>query len=68
MKQAKQFIYGIYYPRNFANEYIVYKISAARRAAWAAFEEEASNDPNKDAYRIPRKTAEKLARRDIVDF
>lgn len=66
MKQA--FIYGIYFPRNFSNEYVVYRIAADRREAWTVFAEEANNDPNRDAYRISRKTAEMLARRDIVDF
>ena len=51
-------IYGIYYPRNFANEYTVYSVAPERRKAWEEFCEKVKNDPNRDAHRISRKEAE----------
>lgn len=67
-RQGKRFIYGIAYPRNFANEYTVFRIAPEYRTQWDAFVESASNDPNSDAHRITRKEAYSRGKWNIVDF
>lgn len=54
--------YYAVYPRNFANEYDLYKVSAGEKNKFTEWSEDYINDPNADVVRITAKEARKMSR------
>ena len=54
--------YWAVYPRNFANEYTLYKVSAADKNKFIQWSERYRNDPNADVVRITAKDALNMSR------
>lgn len=54
--------YWAVYPRNFANEYDLYKVPAGEKNKFTEWSEDYINDPNADVVRITAKDARKMSR------